>query len=124
MNANEVIISERWSRLLANYLVQFIKQRCQLWPAPMMCSPSHPDCSHSTGASALIPALQHLHDTFLAKGDEYAHVVKTGRTHLMDAMPLTFAQEFSGYARQIELSIARVEAALERLCERPKEELP
>ena len=68
----------------------------------------------------LIPALQHLHDTFLAKGNEYAHVVKTGRTHLMDAMPLTFAQEFGGYARQIELGIARVEAALERLCELPQ----
>ncbi len=68
----------------------------------------------------LIPALTHLKDTFLSKGKEYANVVKTGRTHLMDAMPVTIEQEFGGYARQVELGIARVEAALERLKELPQ----
>ncbi|RNC79395.1 MAG: class II fumarate hydratase [Balneola sp.] len=68
----------------------------------------------------LIPALTHLKDTFLNKGKEFAHVVKTGRTHLMDAMPVTIEQEFSGYARQVELGIERVEAALERLKELPQ----
>ncbi|MAL18838.1 MAG: aspartate ammonia-lyase [Balneola sp.] len=68
----------------------------------------------------LIPALEHLHKTFLEKGKEYADVVKTGRTHLMDAMPVTIEQEFSGYARQIELGIKRVESTLERISELPQ----
>ncbi|WP_421774065.1 class II fumarate hydratase [Gracilimonas sp.] len=68
----------------------------------------------------LIPALKHLHKTFIEKGKEYADVVKTGRTHLMDAMPVTIEQEFGGYARQVELGIKRVESALERVSELPQ----
>lgn len=68
----------------------------------------------------LIPALKHLHDAFIEKGKEYADVVKTGRTHLMDAMPVTIEQEFGGYARQLELGIERVESALERVKELPQ----
>lgn len=68
----------------------------------------------------LIPALNHLKETFLSKGKEYADVVKTGRTHLMDAMPVTIEQEFGGYARQLELGIQRVESALERMRELPQ----
>lgn len=68
----------------------------------------------------LIPALTHLHKTILAKGEEYKDVVKTGRTHLMDAMPVTIQQEFSGYARQIELGIERLETALVRMLELPQ----
>ncbi len=69
--------------------------------------------------SDLIPALVELRKAFLSKGAEYAHVVKTGRTHLMDAMPVTLEQEFSGYARQLELGIARLETSLERIRELP-----
>ena len=68
----------------------------------------------------LIPALVHLKESFLTKGAEYANVVKTGRTHLMDAMPITMEQEFGGYARQIELGIERVKSVLERLQELPQ----
>lgn len=68
----------------------------------------------------LIPALKHLHRTFIKKGSEYADVVKTGRTHLMDAMPVTIEQEFGGYARQVELGIERVESALKRMYELPQ----
>jgi fumarate hydratase class II len=75
--------------------------------------------AYEEAKNALLPAMQHLHDTFLAKGKEYAHVVKTGRTHLMDAMPVTFEQEFGGYARQIALGMQRVEATLERVAELP-----
>src|SRR5690625_3205899 len=53
----------------------------------------------------LIPALEHLMSVLLEKAKEYKDVVKTGRTHLMDAMPVTLKQEFEGYARQIELGI-------------------
>ncbi len=68
----------------------------------------------------LIPALKHLHSTLQKKGEELKHVVKTGRTHLMDAMPVTIQQEFSGYARQIELGIERIESALSRMKELPQ----
>lgn len=68
----------------------------------------------------LIPSLKHLHKTILEKGEELKDVVKTGRTHLMDAMPVTIQQEFSGYARQIELGINRLESALERMLELPQ----
>lgn len=68
----------------------------------------------------LFPALDELEQAFLAKGKEYAHVVKTGRTHLMDAMPVTIAQEFGGYARQIRLGKERLQSSMARLCELPQ----
>jgi fumarate hydratase class II len=68
----------------------------------------------------LIPSLEHLRDTFISKGKEYADVVKTGRTHLMDAMPVTIEQEFGGYARQVDLGIERVKSALIRMKELPQ----
>lgn len=68
----------------------------------------------------LIPALKHLHRTLLEKGNEYKDVVKTGRTHLMDAMPITFEQEFSGYARQVDLGIERIGSTLPRMLELPQ----
>jgi fumarate hydratase, class II len=63
----------------------------------------------------LLPALRHLHAALAAKAREFADIIKTGRTHLQDATPLTLGQEFGAYARQIELGIARVEACLPRL---------
>lgn len=68
----------------------------------------------------LIPALELLRKSLLEKGEELKDVVKTGRTHLMDAMPVTIQQEFSGYARQVELGIDRLESALERIQELPQ----
>ena len=67
----------------------------------------------------LVPSLKYMRETFLKKGSEYSHVVKTGRTHLMDAMPVTFEQEFGGYARQIEVGIKRIETALSNMAELP-----
>ena len=68
-------------------------------------------------ANDLIPALKVLQESLEKKAKEWHEVVKSGRTHLMDATPVTLGQEFSGYARQIELGIQRVEATLERLGE-------
>lgn len=68
----------------------------------------------------LIPALRHLASAFHGKGAEYSDVVKTGRTHLMDAMPLTIAQQFGAYERQLALGAERLEAALGRLSELPQ----
>ena len=65
----------------------------------------------------LIPALRRLHAALDRKAAEFADVVKIGRTHLQDATPLTLGQEFSGYARQIETGIARIEGALPRVME-------
>ncbi len=59
----------------------------------------------------LIPALKELIKAFQDKGAEYAHVVKTGRTHLMDAMPVILEQDFGGYARQLELGIERLQSS-------------
>ncbi len=65
----------------------------------------------------LIPALEHLHEALHQKAGETKDVVKIGRTHLMDATPITLGQEISGWARQVELAIERLRAAIPRLCE-------
>ncbi len=67
----------------------------------------------------LIPALEHLATALEDKATAWATVVKSGRTHLMDATPVTFGQEFSGYARQVRLGIERVRSALPRVAEVP-----
>jgi fumarate hydratase, class II len=80
-----------------------------------------PTATHIAATEAavrhLIPALQGLHDALADKAREWRTVVKSGRTHLMDAVPVTLGQEFSGYARQIEAGIERVRATLPRLGE-------
>jgi fumarate hydratase, class II len=65
----------------------------------------------------LLPALQHLHAALERKAREFDDVVKIGRTHLMDAVPIRLGQEFSGYASQVEHSIERIEATLPHLRE-------
>ncbi|KAF2413227.1 aspartate ammonia-lyase [Microbacterium sp. B35-04] len=67
----------------------------------------------------LIPALDHLAVALEAKADLWKTVVKSGRTHLMDATPVTLGQEFGGYARQIRLGIERVQSVLPRVAEVP-----
>ena len=65
----------------------------------------------------LLPGLRHLQGTMAKRADELDGVVKTGRTHLMDAMPVTFGQEISGWAYQVHLGIERVHATLPRLAQ-------
>jgi fumarate hydratase class II len=67
----------------------------------------------------LVPALTHLAETLERKAEEFADVVKAGRTHLMDATPVMLGQELSGYAAAIRLGIDRLEAALPRVAELP-----
>nr|WP_130176126.1 class II fumarate hydratase [Cryobacterium sp. SO1]RZI37326.1 Fumarate hydratase class II [Cryobacterium sp. SO1] len=67
----------------------------------------------------LIPSLDHLAVAFEAKAELWATAVKAGRTHLMDATPVTLGQEFGGYARQMRLGIERVRTALPRVAEVP-----
>ncbi|MER6246316.1 class II fumarate hydratase [Streptomyces griseorubiginosus] len=67
----------------------------------------------------LIPALEHLAAALTRKSEEFADVVKSGRTHLMDATPVTLGQEFGGYAAQIRYGVERLTASLPRLAELP-----
>jgi fumarate hydratase class II len=67
----------------------------------------------------LLPALRHLKQTLETKAKAVAHVTKTGRTHLMDAMPLTLGQELGGWAWQVGQAIERIESTLPRLCKLP-----
>src|SRR6201990_249458 len=80
-----------------------------------------PTATHIAATEAavrhLIPALEVLHESLAGKARQWRNTVKSGRTHLMDAVPVTLGQEFSGYARQIEAGIERMKATLPRLAE-------
>lgn len=83
-----------------------------------------PTSVHVAVTGALIndlkPALEHLAESLEKKADEFKEVVKPGRTHLMDATPVTLGQEFGGYAAQIRYGIERIDAALPRVAEVPQ----
>ncbi len=70
-----------------------------------------------TARDRLIPGLEKLRDALEAKVGEFDEVVKLGRTHLMDAVPLTLGQEFSGYAHQMKMAVERAQGMLPRLHE-------
>jgi len=82
-----------------------------------------PSSIHIAATSAvvndLIPALEHLEASFTRKAKAFATVVKSGRTHLMDATPVTLGQEFGGYAAQISYGVERLQSSLPRLAELP-----
>lgn len=82
-----------------------------------------PSAIHIAATQALItqlvPALQQLEGELSRKADEFATVVKSGRTHLMDATPVTLGQEFAGYAAQVRTGVERLEATLPRVAELP-----
>mgnify|MGYP003326066011 FL=1 len=65
----------------------------------------------------LVPAVRHLRDALGAKAEAYAGITKIGRTHLMDAVPLTLGQEFSGYVAQLDADLKRITATLDDLYE-------
>ena len=117
MNTNEVIAT------LANRATGLAVHPNDHVNASQSSNDVFPSSIHLAATEAvvrdLIPALTHLMSTLDAKGDQFAHVVKAGRTHLMDATPVTLGQEFHGYAHQIRLGIERLEAALPRLAELP-----
>ncbi len=80
-----------------------------------------PTAMHVAAADVLThtlqPALRELHRELLSKAEETANVQKIGRTHLMDATPITLGQEISGWARQVELGMERLQSVMPRLCE-------
>ncbi|RSN70715.1 class II fumarate hydratase [Actinomadura sp. WAC 06369] len=117
MNANEVVATlaeERLGRPVhPNDHVNASQSSNDVFPSSIHVA--------ATGAvvDELIPALRHLRDALHAKSREFATVVKAGRTHLMDATPVTLGQEFGGYAAQVNHGVERLEAALPRLAELP-----
>jgi fumarate hydratase class II len=65
----------------------------------------------------LLPNLKELRNTFKAKSDEFSDLIKSGRTHLMDAVPITLGQEFSAYVHQLDMAISRINTVLPGLYE-------
>jgi len=121
MNANEVIAS-RANEILTGHKggksPVHPNDHCNMgqssndtFPTAMHIAAAHEAIAH------LIPALGKLHGALDDKARAFAGIVKIGRTHLQDATPMTLGQEFSGYAKQIEYGIARVEATLPRVLE-------
>jgi fumarate hydratase class II len=82
---------------------------------------TYPTAMHIAAAEQvvkhLIPAVTKLRDTLQAKATEFKDIIKTGRTHLMDATPLTLGQEFSGYVQQLHQALSRINAVLPGLYE-------
>jgi fumarate hydratase, class II len=117
MNANEVIASlataELGESVHPNDHVNASQSSNDVFPSAIHIAATY----HLV--YTLLPALRHLADALGLKATEFAEVVKSGRTHLMDATPVTLGQEFGGYAAQIRYGIERVDAALPRVAELP-----
>jgi fumarate hydratase class II len=106
MNANEVIATIAGDGAHPNDHVNMGQSSNDVFPSAVHLA-ALDEASHR-----LLPALERLEAAFAAKAEEFSELVKSGRTHLMDAVPVTLGQEFSGYAAQIRLGRARIAAAL------------
>ncbi len=117
MNANEVIAtlaSERLGRPVhPNDHVNASQSSNDVFPSSIHIAAT------SAVVNDLVPALEHLAEALERKAAEFADVVKAGRTHLMDATPVTLGQEFGGYAAQMRRGAERLRDALPRLAELP-----
>ena len=109
MNANEVIANLAGEGVHANDDVNMGQSSNDVFPSAVHLA------ALDTATHDLLPALALLEAALAAKADEFHDVVKSGRTHLMDAVPVTLGQEFGGYAAQVREGQARVQATLERL---------
>jgi fumarate hydratase, class II len=113
MNANEVLATLAGEDVHANDDVNMGQSSNDVFPSAVHLAA----LEHLT--HDLIPALDQLAESLERKADEFADVVKSGRTHLMDAVPVTLGQEFSGYAAQVRQGAARVRDTLERVGQIP-----
>src|SRR3954449_12826166 len=109
MNANEVIANVAGEGVHANDDVNMGQSSNDVSPSAV-----HLAALDET-VNDLLPALEGLANALDAKAREFADVVKSGRTHWMDAVPVTLGQEFGGYAAQVREGKARVESTLERV---------
>ena len=117
MNANEVIAhvaAKAGAKVHPNDHVNYGQSSNDVIPTAIHVSAT------LTASERLIPALKHLRKAIDKRARELKNVPKTGRTHLMDAMPITFGQELSGWAAQIDSSIERIEDSLKRMRRLPQ----
>ncbi len=112
-NANEVIANLAGEGVHPNDHVNFGQSSNDVFPSAVHLA------ALDEATNALLPALEQLEAALAAKAQEFADVVKSGRTHLMDAVPVTLGQEFGGYAAQIRLGARRVRNALPQVAQIP-----
>jgi fumarate hydratase class II len=113
MNANEVIANLAGDGAHPNDHVNMGQSSNDVFPSAVHLA------AVSETTAKLLPALEKLAGAFEAKADAWSDVVKAGRTHMMDAVPVTLGQEFAGYATQIRLGHDRVSGALPRAAQIP-----
>jgi fumarate hydratase, class II len=113
MNANEVIANLAGDGAHPNDHVNFGQSSNDVFPSAVHLA------ALAESRDKLVPALEQLSASLAAKADEFKDVVKAGRTHLMDAVPVTLGQEFGGYAAQVRLGAERVKDALGRVAQIP-----
>ena len=100
MNANEVIAALAGDGVHPNDHVNMGQSSNDVFPSAVHLA------ALDEATNELLPALEQLERSFARKAEEFKDIVKAGRTHLMDAVPVTLGQEFAGYAAQIRLGAA------------------
>src|SRR3954467_12694761 len=113
MNANEVLANLAGEGVHANDHVNYGQSSNDVFPSAVHLA------ALDDATNRLLPALDALERAFAAKAEEFSDIVKAGRTHLMDAVPVTLGQEFAGYAAQIRLGARRVRNALPQVAQIP-----
>jgi fumarate hydratase class II len=113
MNANEVIATLAGDGAHPNDHVNMGQSSNDVFPSAVHLA------ALDEATNSLLPALERLEKAFADKAEAFKDIVKSGRTHLMDAVPVTLGQEFSGYAAQVRLGRARVADALPRVAQIP-----
>ncbi len=113
MNANEVIATLAGDAAHPNDHVNMGQSSNDVFPSAVHLA------ALDTATNGLLPALEELEGSFATKADAFKDIVKAGRTHLMDAVPVTLGQEFAGYAAQIRLGARRVRNALPQVAQIP-----
>ena len=113
MNANEVIANLAGHGAHPNDHVNMGQSSNDVFPSAVHLA------ALDTATNSLLPALDALEASFAAKAEEFKDIVKSGRTHLMDAVPVTLGHEFGGYAAQVRLGARRVRNALPQVAQIP-----
>ena len=113
MNANEVIANLAGDGVHPNDHVNMGQSSNDVFPSAVHLA------ALDTATNDLVPALENLERSLQAKADEFKDIVKSGRTHLMDAVPVTLGQEFAGYAAQVRLGAKRIKNALPQVSQIP-----
>jgi fumarate hydratase, class II len=112
-NANEVVAALAGEGVHPNDHVNMGQSSNDVFPSAVHLA------ALDTATNDLLPALERLEAAFQAKAAEFHDIVKAGRTHLMDAVPVTLGQEFSGYAAQVRLGAKRIRGALPQVAQIP-----